>query len=246
MTQRALPFFLLINLLACQQRPLHTDQTTPDSAVYQASLIQSVAETARPVPNMFLIIPGQQAGPVNATATEASLTAMLGADQVRRDTIYVAEGAFEIGTTLFKNTANQAQILWLDKQHFARPAAVLIRPARDEHNNLLPGTTTRWITDKGVRLGMSLRAVEKLNGRTFSIYGFGWDYGGLSSGWKGGALEQKDSKTFLSMGFGVPESLPGPQERLYESLLGDGEFLSSHPAMQQLNPTIQTLTISFR
>ncbi|RZJ83115.1 MAG: hypothetical protein EOO64_06710 [Massilia sp.] len=125
----------------------------------------------------------------------------------------------------------------------------MLRPAHDQDGNLLPGTAgsvTQWITNKGIKLGMAIQDVEKLNGRAFSLYGFDWDYGGLSSGWKGGALEEKDGKTFIGIGFGVPESLTGKQEKLYESLLGDQEFLSNNPAMHTLNPTVQNLTISFK
>lgn len=237
--------FFLIVTVGCHPKQTDTAQSSADSLVSKAAIIQSASETTGSTAP-FLIIPGLQVGPVSATATEASLITLLGASNVSRDTIYVAEGNFDIGTTLYKNTANQAQILWADKRHFARPETVLIRPARDEDNNLLPGPAPQWITDKGLTIGTTLRNVEKLNGRPFSLYGFGWDYGGLSSGWKGGALEQKDGKTYIGLAFGVPESLPAAQEKLYESLMGDQEFMSNHPAMHTLNPTVQNLTISFK
>ncbi len=246
MRHHSLSFIFLIGLLACQQKQTDTTEATTDSLVSKASMIQSASETPRPSPITFLIIPGLQVGPVNATATEDSLIALLGAENVLRDTIYIAEGDFDIGTTLYKNTANQAQILWADKRRFALPESVLIRPARDEDNNLLPGPAPKWVTSTGLKIGMSLRNVEKLNSRAFTLYGFGWDYGGLSAGWRGGRLEQKDGKTFIGLGFGVPDPLSRVQVKLYESLMGDQEFLSDNPAMQQLNPTVQTLTISFK
>ncbi|MEZ0541613.1 hypothetical protein [Fibrella arboris] len=237
---------LLVVVSACQHRQDHTAQSLPDSSISQASVIQSTSESPGPSPNNFLIIPGIQVGAVTANATEASLIRLLGVEHVSRDTIYVAEGNFEIGTTLFKNTANQAQILWADNRHFARPETVLLRPARDAENRLIAGSNPQWITDKGLVLGMTLRQVEKINGRPFALYGFGWDYGGLSSGWKGGALDQKDGKTYIGLGFGVPESQAASQEKLYESLMGDQEFPSNNPAMQKLNPIVENLTISFK
>lgn len=243
MRQRYPCMMLLVSLLSCQQQ---TDRAKAPPDLRPVTTASPASKTVGSLSAPFLIIPGRQVGPVSAATTEASLIALLGSENARRDTIYLAEGAFEIGTTLFRNTANQAQILWADKRRFARPESVLLRPARDEENNLLPGPAPQWITDKGLRLGMTLRAVEKLNGRAFALYGFGWDYGGLSASWRGGALNQKAGKTFVSLGFGVSESLSAAQEKLYESLLGDTEFGSDHPAMQKLNPTVQTLTISFQ
>ncbi|WP_375446873.1 hypothetical protein [uncultured Fibrella sp.] len=246
MKKRYSPFFFLILFIGCQQKQTDTAQLSTDSLVNEAAIIQSASETAVPATLNFLIIPGIQAGPVSASSTEASLIALLGAQNVVRDTIYVAEGDFDIGTTLYKNTANQAQILWTDKRRFARPETVLIRPARDEDNKLIPGPSPQWITDKGLTLGTSLQSVEKINGRAFSLYGFGWDYGGLSSGWKGGALEQKGGKTYIGLSFGMPETMSAAQEKNYDSLQGDQEFMSNHPAMHTLNPTVQNLTISFK
>ena len=245
MRQHFIAVLLLIGLPACQHQ--QTDGTNPHPIPWLADhrWFQSAATPATP-PISFLIVAGEQVGPIKEAATEASLIALLGAANVRRDTIYLVEGAFDIGTTLYKNTIDQAQILWADKRHFAHPQSVLLRPERDENNKLLASGTPRWITDQGLKIGLSLRAVEKLNGRAFALYGFGWDYGGLSAGWKGGRLEQKGGKTFIGLGFGVSDSLPDAQEKLYESLMGDQEFLSNNPAMQQLNPTIQNLTISFQ
>lgn len=246
MKKRYPSIFFLIAVVGCHPKQSDTAHSLADSLVSRAAIVASAPETTDPAAVGFLIIPGLQVGPINAAATEASLITLLGAKNVIRDTIYVAEGAFDIGTTLYKNTANQAQILWADKRRFARPETVLLRPARDEENKLLPGPPPQWITDKGITLGMTLRNVEKINGRAFALYGFGWDYGGLSSGWKGGTLEQKDGKAFISMGFGVAESLSEIQEKRYESLMGDQEFLSTNPAMRALNPTVQNLTISFK
>ncbi|MEZ0487680.1 hypothetical protein [Fibrella aquatica] len=249
MKQRSLSVLLLLALVTCQRKQATSDTTSPDSLVSKASIIESATETSAQSPDNFLIIPGLQVGSIHADATEAGLIDILGNKNVVRDTIYVAEGTYEIGTTIFKNTADQAQILWADNRRFARPQSVLIRPARDQDGHLRPGTAgpvTQWITGQKIRPGMSLRDVEKQNGNPFSLYGFDWDYGGWSTSWKGGALEQQDGKTLISLGFGVSESMTGAQEKLYESLMGDQEFLSSNPAMQQLNPTVQNLTISFQ
>ena len=227
-------------LVACQKKA--TEATRP-----AANTLAN--DVPGPSPDNFLIIPGIQVGCVDSAATEGSLIRLLGAENARRDTIYTVEGQFEIGTTLFKNTADQAQILWRDTRHFARPGTVLIRPARNEENALLPGAAgivTQWATPGGLTPGMPLAAVEKLNGKPFSLYGFEWDYGGQTTGWNGGNLAQKDNHTYLSLGFAVPDNRAAAHRKQYESVLGDAEWMSDSPALQQLQPVVQTMTVSFR
>ncbi|MEZ0610958.1 hypothetical protein ACAW74_20770 [Fibrella sp. WM1] len=237
--------------LACQtKQDTPSEATGPDSATVAST---TAAQAPTESPDNFLVIPSQQVGVVRANSSEAELRKLLGAANVVRDTIYMAEGAFEIGTTLFKNTADQAQILWKDTKTFARPDMVLLRPEYDENNELKPGTggkAVQWTVPVGtagsLSPGTSLRDVEKLNGKPFKLYGFGWDYGGQSSDWQGGKLQDTDGKTYLSAAFGVGAEFTGSESKLYDSVMGDSEFLSSHAAMQSLNPTIKTLTISFR
>ena len=249
MRQHSLHIALLISLLSCQsKRPEGTSSTT-DSTAGATSAGFSAAEMPGPSPDNFLIIPGLQVGPIDTTATEASLIALLGAENVVRDTVYVIEGTYEIGTTLYKNTADQAHILWKDKSRFARPESVLIRPARDQDNRLLPGTAgpvSQWITDTGVKPGSTVREVEKQNGRAFTLYGFDWDYGGQSTSWKGGLLAGKNQKATISVGFSPPESMTDNQQKNYEQVVGDREFSSDSRAMHQLNPTVHTLTLFFK
>ena len=241
--------WLLIPVFSCQQKQTDASNNRPDSLVSTASMIQSTLALPNRLPGHFFIIPGRQVGHIDAAATEAGLLALLGANNVQHDTIYVIDGTYAIGTTLYKNTPDQAQILWADTLHFARPRTVLLRPSLDQDNNPLPGphgTTPRWVTDQGVRIGMTLREVEKINGRPFSLYGFEWDYSGLSLGWKGGSLAQKDGTTYLGASFAPANGLSQAQATAYQSLLGDQELLSANPAMRQLNPTIQTLSVSFK
>ncbi len=206
-------------------------------------------EQTKELPADFLIIPGEQVGPIRADASEASLMQTLGKANVVRDTIYTVEGQFEIGTTLYRNTADQAHVLWRDKKRFAHPETVLIRPARDENNAPLPGAsgqTAQWTTADGLRVGSALRDVEAINGKPFTLYGFEWDYGGQSAGWRGGSLQAKSGKTFISATFGFDQDVPDNQQAFYEAVVGDVEFLSNNTALQQLNPTVQTLSVSFQ
>ncbi|MBO0934054.1 hypothetical protein [Fibrella aquatilis] len=250
-------FTLSVVLWACQSR-----KNSPQEAQkpkIPASVPDAPVDKPQESPDNFVIIPGQQAGPVRANSTEASLKSLYGAKLVVRDTVYMGEGEFEIGTTVFKNTADQIQILWKDKQAFARPEIVFIRPAYDDNNQLRPGTAGKEIqwtirssdsptdsTPDFIKIGTTLRDVEKANGKPFKLYGFGWDYGGTTAGWEGGKLQAADKKSYLSLIFGFDAAFYEAENKLYDTVMGDSEFLSNNPAMQQLNPTVQTLSVSFR
>ncbi|GAB3173858.1 hypothetical protein [Telluribacter humicola] len=190
-------------------------------------------------PNDFYAIPGEKVGNVRPESTEVGLIEHLGAENVRRDTIYIGEGEYRIGTTLFKGTSDEAQILWKDTTNWAYPELVRIIPAVRPQDS-------QWLVEGGVRIGASLKETEQLNGKPFELYGFGWDYGGTVSDWKGGKLTySKGGKTYLGAIF-VYEYKEAEQDTLAEKVMGDGRFMSSNPVMQQLNPHIYSLEIRFR
>lgn len=220
----------LLALTACQGT---TDQTgnAPDSAA-------TVAEVGQPEssPNNFYCIPGVQAGNVKANSSEASLIALLGAENVVRDSVYIGEGYYEKGTTLFKGTPEEAQILWKDTVNYANPRNVMIRSAE--------GTPSQWVVDSGIVMGMTLKEVEKINGKPFKVAGFGWDYGGFVTDWQRGKLAGKNEVENLVIRFyyNIEDDKLGT---IADKVQGEGPFLSSHPAMQQLNPKVVEITIGF-
>jgi hypothetical protein len=225
-------FFLLalLALTACQGT---TDQTgsAPDS-------VATVAEVGQPEgsPDNFYCIPGVQAGNVKVNSSEASLIAMLGAENVVRDSVYIGEGYYEKGTTLFKGTPEEAQILWKDTVNYINPTSVMIRSAQGKPN--------QWLVDNGVVMGMTLKEVEKINGKPFKISGFGWDYGGFATDWQRGKLAGNNEPENLVIRFyyNIEDDKLGA---IADKVLGEGPFLSSNPAMQQLNPKVVEITIGF-
>ncbi|AEI48401.1 hypothetical protein [Runella slithyformis] len=225
-------FFLLalLALTACQGT---TDQTknAPDSVATVAAVGQPEGS-----PNNFYCIPGVQAGNVKANSSEASLRAMLGAENVVRDSVYIGEGYYEKGTTLFKGTPEEAQILWKDTVNYANPTSLMIRSAK--------GEPSKWLVDNGVVMGVTLKEVEKINGKPFKISGFGWDYGGFATDWQRGKLAGKKEAQNLVLRFyyNIEDDKLGA---IADKVLGEGPFLSSNPAMQQLNPKVVEITIGF-
>jgi hypothetical protein len=171
----------------------------------------------------------------SAKITAAELVARYGSANVKADKIHIGEGEYEDGTVLYSDEPKRrAELVW-EEQDNKR----LLRMIR------ITGAESQWRTSQGLTLGLTLRAVEKLNRGPFRLSGFGWDYGGTTISWSGGSLESKDSKDC-----GVwARFRPGPSNpagiRLSRQVSGDREFSSGHPGMQASNARVYQFGLYF-
>jgi hypothetical protein len=99
-----------------------------------------------------------------------------------------------------------------------------------------------WIAPKGLKLGVPLITLEKLNGRPFKLAGFDWDYGGAVRDWMGGALSVLPGGCTMGMTL-APDPKTSAETRSQVS--GDKEFLSSDPLMRLANPAVEEITIGY-
>jgi hypothetical protein len=198
--------------------------------------------------NDFRVMPGQRVGPIRYSTSEADLLRLLGPDVVTTgDTVYGAEGEEFIGTTLYKDTADQLQILYQDSSQRQHPELILIRPySTDADGNPLPSLEpTRWATADGLRIGTTLTELERRNGKSFRLWGFEWDYGGAVSSWQGGRLDAGE-ESLLALTLAPGLNLTSVQSKALNKVLGDGEFMSSDKAMQALNPSVQVMQVTLQ
>jgi hypothetical protein len=167
-------------------------------------------------------------GPFTANASEESLRKRLGKANVRSEDLHVGEGETESGTVVYPDDRKRRiEILWMDPKTKTSPASLRI-------------DGKGWTTATGIRVGQSLRTVEKHNRRPFRMLGFGWDYGGQAGDWRKGDLASADAPCHLVLWFDAPSS------RNVDQVSGDREFSSGHPAMQALDPTIIRIELRFR
>jgi hypothetical protein len=99
-----------------------------------------------------------------------------------------------------------------------------------------------WLAPKGLKLGVPLVTLEKLNGRPFKLTGFDWDYGGTVRDWMGGALSTLPGGCNMGMKF-APD--PNTAAETRSEVSGDKEFMSSDPLMRAANPTVEEITIGY-
>jgi hypothetical protein len=227
--------FCCLFIGACHPKETRTTETTPTD--------QPVVSKAAD----FQIVPGERVGPIQFTTSEADLLRRLGPSVVTAgDTIYGAEGEEFVGTTLYKGTVDEVQILYQDSSKRMHPELILIRPTTtDNDGNPLPNLApTRWQTTDGLRIGTKLSELEQRNGKPVKLWGFGWDYGGNISDWQGGKMALPKGESLLALTLGPPAMLTPAQEKDYNKVMGDSEFLSSFAPMKRLNPAVQAMQVS--
>ena len=148
--------------------------------------------------------------------------------------VYVGEGSYEDAALLFGNSPEERlEVLWADP-----------RTKRGLRSVCAKGSRTKLRAAKGVSLGMDLGTVEKINGRPFRMSGFGFDGGGGTGSWAGGALE-RSSGTACELRLTLqpePGELDDPS---YDQVAGDHEFSSGHPAMKASNPKVSRLCLIY-
>jgi hypothetical protein len=168
--------------------------------------------------------------------SEQALVAKFGKANVVRDTIYIAEGDETDGTVLFPNDPKRRlEIVWKDAKR--RKTLDWIRVPLD----------SRWSVF-GLRTGMPLADLVKRNGRDFVFSGFGWDYGGAITDWKGGAVPALGGKIChvgVSIDVDFPESPTKAQEKAMEAVSGDQEFISNSPHLKKLKVRVSELIVGY-
>ncbi|MCB0572523.1 MAG: hypothetical protein KDC66_22295 [Phaeodactylibacter sp.] len=172
----------------------------------------------------FSIEPGKRVGGIRADASESDVENLYGADQVQFRSVYIGEGESQPGVAVFPNTPNELEIVWDIAAATGKPE--FIRASKEG---------TAWHTVQGVTVGTTLEELERINGGPFSIYGFGWDYGGLVTDWQGGKL-----RPYL-----IVALTPGKPELVGPEVSGDRAFSSGDPHIRAIEPRVGSMVITF-
>jgi hypothetical protein len=170
--------------------------------------------------------------------SEGALRRYFGPAQVRREMIDVGEGELEDGSVIYPNAPRSTiLVLWKDSVGRRIPSSVRLRDR------------SRQVIYDGIRVGTTLKALERLNGRPFQLAGFDFDYSGTVTSWLGGSLETIGGPAceikvrLLPV---LPKSPSRKQLAAGEATEGDRDFKSSDPNMQFLNPRAYEVLLIYR
>lgn len=99
-----------------------------------------------------------------------------------------------------------------------------------------------WTTPKGLRLGLQLAALEKLNGKPFKLKGVDKDNGIMISDWDGGALAQLPGGCKAGVRL-APDSKAPAEARTAVS--GSNEFASNDANMRAVKPAVAEIILGY-
>jgi hypothetical protein len=99
-----------------------------------------------------------------------------------------------------------------------------------------------WSAPKGLRLGMQLAALEKLNGKPFKMTGLDKDSFGTVVDWQDGALAKLPGG--CKVGIRLKPDPKAPAEARAE-LAGDKQFLSNEASVKAIKPMIAEILVGY-
>lgn len=166
------------------------------------------------------VIPGERVGPIKKGTTLFGLKTLYGGGRVKAVDIDVGEGNTEPGARLFEGTDKELEILFNQEGD-----------EREIFDIRIIGKA--WKFKNGLRLGQSIEEVERINGRPFGIWGFGWDYGGFAN------LEDGPLAGNVSLRFGVKGDIP-------DSISGDKIIPTTNKTLRAAKPYVEQISIVFR
>jgi len=128
-------------------------------------------------------------------------------------------------TLLYPNSKNQVEFVWKDDSiNFNKLQYIK-----------LTGKRTDWKTKEGITLGSDIETLERLNGKAFVFFGFGWDFSGFID-WNDGQLANRNIAGRIDYSY---DALP----KEFESLLGDKDIMSSSEMAQKAKLYLSEIVI---
>lgn len=171
-------------------------------------------------------------GPFAKDTTHDKLVAAFGAKNVAFKDVDVTSNVLTKATVLFDaDPTRRLVVFWKDEKSRTKPLAVTIDA---------PST---WTGPGGMRNGLTLRELEKLNGGNFSVTGFGGIGGGEASK-LGGPFVNLPGDCTLRIRFepGIASPLP-PR---FAAVTGDVLIASTNLILRRVRPQVVQWSIHYR
>jgi hypothetical protein len=99
-----------------------------------------------------------------------------------------------------------------------------------------------WAAPKGLRLGIPIAGLEKLNGKPFKLGGFDADGSGSVRDWMEGALSLLPGGCNVGITLASDPKVPGD---IRGQVAPDKDFLSNDPRVRAAKPTVAEITIGY-
>ena len=169
-------------------------------------------------------------GPFAKDSSHARLQQAFGAAHVAIQKVDGAEGeTFEASVLDRSVPEKRLEVAWADDKKRSGLSSATVK------------TPSAWIGPEGVRVGMTLDEVARLNGQPFKLNGFEWDYGGYVVDLKG-KLATLPGGCFLTLRFSPGMELDA---RKHAGLIGEKKLSSSDAKLLAVKPVLTTWSVGY-
>jgi hypothetical protein len=99
-----------------------------------------------------------------------------------------------------------------------------------------------WTAPRGVKLGLNLAALERINHKPFKLKGLDKDEGSQVSDWNGGALSHLPGQCKVGVRLRPDAKVAA---KLREAATGTKEFTSTDAVMRAVRPTVAEIILGY-
>jgi hypothetical protein len=163
-------------------------------------------------------------------SSHLKLATFVGADNITWGQVDGPEGSKLSATILYpRDPKRRLEVLWnLDA-------------SRSDTQLIVINGQSTWGAPKGLKLGMPIAALEKLNGKPFTLKSFGGENGGMVTGWDNGALSSLPGGCKVGVRFAPDPKAPPPGEEI----AGGKDVTSNLPALKSAAPKVAEIIIGY-
>lgn len=177
----------------------------------------------------FILTPCIGNGILNSKTSENDLIKIVGKKNIERVERWYAEGTERIvGSVFFEDTPQSFFIKWKDTVNFKNPEWIEIH-----------GDKSVWEIDNGIKIGVELKELVKLNSKHFSFSGFDWDYGGYVNFEKGNLESDCYSVTLY---YDYKDLF----ENEWNQIVGDKIISTKNPVLNKIKVYVDSITFYFK
>lgn len=173
----------------------------------------------------FTVLPGVTFGRISEHTSRTDLQSLGSGVAVRDTNVELGEGFCTPGTRVYDGTPSVLDLAWQDE---ARTRVAFVRTSGE-----------RWATPRGVRVGATLRTLERMAGAPLTYAGFGWDHGGR--------LEWQEGRGSLTLYLHIDRSRSGVDSSAFvdPSVMGDVPLRSDLPAVRRVPIVVGRLAMTW-
>ncbi|MBK8092805.1 MAG: hypothetical protein IPK32_12675 [Verrucomicrobiaceae bacterium] len=141
------------------------------------------------------IVLGERVGLIKPGMSAKDIERAYGKGSLKQMKLDGPEGTEIEGARLFAGADRELEIIWDEEKKTVSDIRIVGKA---------------WSFANGLKIGLSIAEVEKINGKPYKVSGFDWDYGGYAN-FEGGKLAEKVSVRFEAAE-GTDPSLSGDKQ----------------------------------